>query len=1095
MAGYTFYLTTLLQVLENDTVLAEALFFPEVSCLGEEADELVEALTGNARRVVKDLAPGELSRRHGCEPVENGHVPVLLEPPPGSEAWREPITLSLPVVRWSHATDAHLAFVPALGIEVVAPTMEERERLLPIHIRAAILRTQARALRRLIALERCKDLRVECVPFTVELPTPKQAALEAEEERLRQDSVLADVGLDLTRQSLAPAYEVEDLGRRIAEVLTARNPRSVLLTGPSGVGKTAAFHEMVRQRAEHGLGRTPFWATSGSRLVAGMSGFGMWQERCQKLWREASKKRVILHLGNLIELMEVGKSEYQSQGIATFLRPYLGRGDLLAVAECTPEQVGVIERVDPHLLRAFTVVAVEEPPRERVQAILAQFAVDFPGPTPPPEALAAVDRLHRRYATYSANPGRPLRFLRNLLTDHPRGRSVRVQDVTSAFSRETGLPLFLLEDSERLNLPAARTWFGRRVIGQEEGVELIVDLLATVKAGLSRPRKPIASLLFIGPTGVGKTEMAKALAEFLFGSKDRLTRFDMSEYADPQAVQRLIGGVAGEGVLTAQIREQPFSVVLLDEVEKAHPLLFDLLLQVLGEGRLTDAAGRLADFCNSVVIMTSNLGAETFGQGTFGLAPQREEGRQAREHFLQAVQRFVRPELFNRIDRIVPFSPLDAGTTRRIVERQLGLVQERDGIRHRGVVLGVSEEVADWLANKGHDPRYGARPLKRAIERELLAPLAERMNGYTAETPLRIQVGLKEDCLDVSVRARTDETGRLATTAGGSPVLREMAPACLDLRRDLQGLQQCPAMLELLNEIYRLEKLEKRRDFSYNPHLVALQRVRDAQDDLYRRITTLEDQALLTLYSEPAGDTAVSGEGERLCDELAAGLQKWTELLLALYALGFEKPNEVMVVIFSEQPDLLVSLASAYYALAGRHQGMASVWQFLASREGQEAGSTPEKRLVTHPEQAFGEGAIGVRWFDREKKALLNDEVLVPARNGVLGFGMVIEAEAAYLRFAPELGLHEFRGVKQQGKCLVETSDQPMMAYVPPEGIARRGAIGGQTKRRLYSLERGFVEDLLLNRKFDCSKDGLETVLAETLEQSLLHLAQALIKP
>src|SRR5262249_9301288 len=161
------------------------------------------------------------------------------------------------------------------------------------------------------------------------------------------------------------------------------------------------------------------------------------------------------------------------------------------------------------------------------------------------------------------------------------------------------------------DMAEARRWFAGRVIGQPEAVDLIVDLLATVKAGLARPRKPLASLLFIGPTGVGKTEMAKALAEFLFGSRQRLTRFDISEYADPLAVQRLIGGsFAAEGLLTARVREQPFSVVLLDEFEKAHPQLFDLLLQVLGEGRLTDAAGRLADFSNAVVILTSNLGAE-----------------------------------------------------------------------------------------------------------------------------------------------------------------------------------------------------------------------------------------------------------------------------------------------------------------------------------------------------------------------------------------------------------------------------------------------------------------------------------------------------
>jgi ATP-dependent Clp protease ATP-binding subunit ClpA len=400
---------------------------------------------------------------------------------------------------------------------------------------------------------------------------------------------------------------------------------------------------------------------------------------------------------------QVGKSEHQSQGLATFLRPYLARGDLLAVAECTPEQVTVIERQDPHLLRAFTTPRVEEPDPIRTRFILDAFARDAlgRGRRVLDEALDSVLRLHRRYATYSASPGRPLRFLRNLLADHPADRPVTASDVTAAFARETGLPLFLLEDSVNLDLAAAREWFASRVIGQPKPVDLVTDLLATVKAGLNRPRKPIASLLFIGPTGVGKTEMA---------------------------------------------------------VEKADPQLFDLLLQVVGEGRLTDSSGRLADFTNSVVIMASNLGAESYLQGEFGLADARSargEVDRAREHFVCAVRGALRPELFNRIDRIVAFGPLDAETVRQIAARQLDLLRQRDGVRYRGVTLEVGPEVPDWLARVGHDPRYGARPDKRALERRLLAPLAEQMNAYTAETALRVALGW---------RAR-----RCASTSGPAP--------------------------------------------------------------------------------------------------------------------------------------------------------------------------------------------------------------------------------------------------------------------------------------------------------------------------------------
>src|SRR5262249_50783740 len=223
---------------------------------------------------------------------------------------------------------------------------------------------------------------------------------------------------------------------------------------------------------------------------------------------------------------------------------------------------------------------------------------------------------HRRYATYSAYPGRPLRFLENLLRDGPKEQPILEEEVYLAFTRETGLPRAIIDPAVPLDVGETHRWFSSRVIGQAEAVNLVVDLLATVKAGLTRPNRPIASLLFIGPTGVGKTEMAKALAEFLFGSRDRLTRFDMSEFADAVSVRRLVGGAFGsEGLLTAKVREQPFSVLLLDEVEKADGSFFDLLLQALGEARLTDAGGGVARLRQPVGILTPHLRSHGYPDG------------------------------------------------------------------------------------------------------------------------------------------------------------------------------------------------------------------------------------------------------------------------------------------------------------------------------------------------------------------------------------------------------------------------------------------------------------------------------------------------
>jgi ATP-dependent Clp protease ATP-binding subunit ClpC len=385
--------------------------------------------------------------------------------------------------------------------------------------------------------------------------------------------------------------------------------------------------------------------------------------------------------------------------------------------------------------------------------------------------------------------------------------------VLLVFSRETGIPGAILDEQASLDLTATRAWFDQRLLGQPEALSQVVDLLAMIKSRLARPGKPLASLLFAGPTGVGKTETAKVLAEFLFGDKERLVRFDMSEYADPFASRRLIGGAAeGEGLLTRAIREQPFSVLLLDEFEKAHGDVFDILLQVLGEGRLTDQKGRTADFRNAVVFMTSDLGARGAFRAHLGLVDSRDERANAREHFREAVRDFFRPEMFNRIDALIAFAPLDGPTLRRIVERELELLRNRDGFRLRGVELILSGDIAGYLVRKGYDPRYGARPLKRITENELVTPLASRLNAYPDDVSLSCTVSEVEDRLHLEVAVLTESKakGRMRDQPGMAQPLFRVLARCATLRRQMHSLRTSRTMLELDNEIHRLEMLQRR---------------------------------------------------------------------------------------------------------------------------------------------------------------------------------------------------------------------------------------------------------------------------------------------
>ena len=313
--------------------------------------------------------------------------------------------------------------------------------------------------------------------------------------------------------------------------------------------------------------------------------------------------------------------------------------------------------------------------------------------------------------------------------------AVTPEDIAEVVAKWTGIPVKRMLESEREKLLRMEAELHKRVVGQNVAIEAVADAVRRSRAGLQNEKRPIGSFLFMGTTGVGKTELAKALAEFLFNDENMMTRIDMSEYQERHSVSRLVGAPPGYvgydegGQLTEAVRRKPYSVVLLDEIEKAHPDVFNILLQVLDDGRLTDNKGRTVDFKNTILIMTSNVGADII-QGFMDHLPVEGDERQkmladCREEVLEVLKRTVRPEFLNRIDEVIMFEPLSQSDIREILHMQMKDLQHR--LFENGVTISFSKEFEDYMSEKGYEPAYGARPIKRLMQKELVNLLAKNI--------------------------------------------------------------------------------------------------------------------------------------------------------------------------------------------------------------------------------------------------------------------------------------------------------------------------------------------------------------------------------
>lgn len=595
-------------------------------------------------------------------------------------------------------------------------------------------------------------------------------------QEIANTRVLSTVAEPLTeRKNLTMVPGARD--STLSLLRTSLSKQSCLVVGETGVGKStliAAVARDLRKRGEEDVfvnislpnenptkekkakRDTPlFWQTSGGRLIAGMRYLGQWQQRLEEVVSELGDIEGILVVENLLDLVSVGGTEPRDS-LAAFLLPYIRSGGLRMVAEATPAEFDACRRLLPELIDALPHVHVSpmQPEHETqllqktlengLQSTRIQFAPDIP---------RSLSRLSRQFQSYNAAPGPAMRMARELIG---KRRNKNVSDEWSTpwfldfFSKRTGLPLSLIDDSFCLAKEEVVSELAKDVIGQTKACEEVASIVTRIKAAVQDPKKPFGCLLLCGPTGVGKTQLAKSLANYLFGATERhnerppMTRLDMSEYSGANAGFRFLNSADGNSApWIQQIRSKPLSVLLLDEIEKASPEVFDILLSVLDEGRLTDRFGKVTSFRNCVILLTSNIGARN--STSVGFTDDKSVD------YASEVRRAFKPEFFNRLDSVVAFSPLTPEIIRKITVKELEDLCGREGLLRYGRKLVWTNRLVERLAEIGFQSELGARPLQQTIESEVVAPLSKWIVENDAGDSIQLRLDWDTDKKQLSV--------------------------------------------------------------------------------------------------------------------------------------------------------------------------------------------------------------------------------------------------------------------------------------------------------------------------------------------------------
>jgi len=572
-------------------------------------------------------------------------------------------------------------------------------------------------------------------------------------------AVLDQFGENLTRRARAgtldPVLRRDREIDQVMHVLCRRLKNNPVLIGEPGVGKTAVVEglsqKIINDEVPEPLRNKQVYSLDLSALVAGSRYRGDFEERLKKVLREArARGDIILFIDEIHSLVGAGAAEGAIDA-ASILKPVLARRDeIQVIGATTTDEYRKYFESDGALSRRFHPVHVSEPsPGDTIEILrgLRERYEAHHHVTITDAALAAAATLADRYIADRFLPDKAIDLideagsrmrLRRMTApaDLPHLDVVSEVDdeqVAEVLANRTGIPVYKLTERETSRLLRMEDELHRRLVGQDEAVGAVSKAIRRTRAGLKDPKRPSGSFIFAGPSGVGKTELSKALAEFLFGTEDALIQMDMSEFHDRSTVSRLVGAPPGYvgydegGQLTEKVRRRPFSVVLFDEIDKAHPDVFNTLLQILEDGRLTDGQGRKVDFKNTVIILTTNLGTREAARvvGFQMAAEDRSVHARMRQKVNDELKQHFRPEFLNRIDETIVFPPLSPEQVLGIVDLMVARITAQ--LRDQDIGLVLTDSARMFLANAGHDPMLGARPLRRTIQREIEDTLSERI--------------------------------------------------------------------------------------------------------------------------------------------------------------------------------------------------------------------------------------------------------------------------------------------------------------------------------------------------------------------------------